>query len=39
MASVDSGFLMFPRPPVYVLLLGVRPQPWSPICPWVDAHP
>lgn len=38
MASVDTGFLTFPGPPVYVLLLGVRPQPWSPICPWVDVH-
>lgn len=25
MASVDTGFLMFPRPPLHVLLLGVRP--------------
>ena len=25
MASVDTGFLTFPRPPLYVLLLGVRP--------------
>ena len=25
MASVDTGFLTFPRPPLYMLLLGVRP--------------